>query len=291
MLACNIMWGLMSPVAKEALSYFGEHGISPVVLPTLRMLGATVCFWVLSIFCHRERVERGDWPKLIMAGLLSIAFNQNLFVCGISYTSPVDASVVTTMLPIVTMILAAIVLGEPISGLKAGGVAVGMTGALILVMSNGAGMTLDVRHAIGDAMCFGAQISFACYLVFCKEIIAKYSPVTLMKWMFLTASVITLPFTGSEIEEVDFAALPRNVILQVCYVVFIATFVTFLIVPIGQKLLRPTVVSSYNYIQPVVATTASLILGIATFGWMKAVAVALVFTGVILVTRSRAKTN
>lgn len=288
-LAANIMWGLMAPVSKEALNFFAASGVSPAVLPAMRMIGASACFWLMSIFTRKERVARADMPLLILGGLLSVAFNQNLFICGIAFTSPVDASVVTTMLPIITMLLAAAILGEPITGLKAGGVAIGTAGAILLVMSNGEGLTFDASHALGDAMCLGAQLSFAFYLVLCKRVIGKYSPVTLMKWMFLSATVVTLPFSGPSLADIDFPAVPAAVWGEVAYVVFVGTVMTFFLVPIGQKVLRPTVVSSYNYVQPVISAIASLCLGLATFGWVKGLAVALVFCGVMMVSRSRAK--
>ncbi len=287
MLICNTIWGLMAPISKEALNYFSANGINPLVLPSLRMIGATLCFWILSLFSPKETIAKEDRWLFVLAGLLSIAFNQNLFVCGIAFTSPVDASVITTTLPIITMILSAIVLKEPITHLKAWGVIIGMAGAILLILSNGHGLTLDRSHALGDVMCLCAQVSFACYLIFCKRIIGKYSPVTLMKWMFLTSSILVVPFTSQYIAEVDVVAVPLDVWLEIGFVVFFGTFVTFLIIPIGQRLLRPTIVSSYNYLQPVVSTIASLALGIATFGVAKGIAVALVFTGVILVTKSK----
>ncbi len=288
-LAANIMWGLMAPVSKEALNYFASVGVSPVVLPAFRMVGATLCFWILSAIVGREKVDKADMPLILLGGLLSVAFNQNLFICGIAFTSPVDASVVTTMLPIITMLLSAAILGEPITGLKAGGVAVGTAGAILLVMSNGDGLTFDAGHALGDAMCLGAQLSFALYLVLCKRVMGKYKPATLMKWMFLSASIVTLPFSGPSVAEIDLATVPSAVWGEIAYVVFIGTFMTFLLVPIGQRLLRPTVISSYNYTQPVVSAIASIALGLATFGWVKGMAVALVFGGVIMVSLSRAK--
>ena len=288
-LVANLLWGLMAPVSKEALNYFALNGISPVVLPSMRMIGATCCFWLFSLFTPRERIDRADWPWLILAGLLSIAFNQNLFVCGIAFTSPIDASVMTTMLPIVTMLLAAAVLREPITGMKAGGVVVGLCGALLLVFSGGGELTLDANHALGDAMCLGAQVSFACYLVFCKRIIGKYSPITLMKWMFLTSSVVVLPFTSGQLMEVDYAHMPLSVWMEIGYVVLLGTFVTFLLMPIAQKRLRPTVVSSYNYVQPVVSAVASVSLGLAAFGLVKGLAAVLVFAGVLLVTHSKSR--
>ena len=291
MLSANILWGLMAPVSKDALNYFASADISPFVLPAFRILGATIAFWIASIFMPHEHVPAKDKLRLLCAGLLCIVFNQNMFIVGVSFTEPIDASVITTMLPIATMILAAIVLREPITFLKAGGVIVGMTGALLLILSGGKGLTLDHNHLIGDLMCLSAQVSFACYLVFFKSTIARYRPVTLMKWMFLFSSIVYMPFMAGDIAAIDYSAMPLTVGGEILYVVFAATFFTFFLVPIGQKLLRPTVVSSYNYVQPVVSTIVSLIWGLATFGLLKGIAVSLVFIGVYLVTQSKSRQN
>ncbi len=289
MLTCNILWGLMAPISKEALNYFHSVGISPFVLPALRMAGATVCFWILSLFCPHEHTTWKEKGQLVIAGILSIAFNQCMYIVGVSYTSPIDASVITTMLPIATMILAAIILREPITHLKVLGVVIGLGGALLLILSNGKGLSIDPDHMQGNVMCLIAQISFACYLVFFKQIIARFSPVTLMKWMFLFSTIIFVPWQVPEIASIDFASVPAEVYGEVFYVVVCGTFVTFLLVPIGQKALRPTTVSSYNYMQPVVSTIASLYLGLSQFTVVKAIAIALVFSGVYIVTQSKSR--
>lgn len=291
MFVSNMLWGLMAPISKDTLNFFTQNNISPIVLPSLRILGATFAFWVLSLFIPKEPVSRADKKKLFGAGMFSIAFNQCLFITGISFTSPIDASVVTTMLPIVTMILSAIVLKEPLTHLKAVGVLVGMSGALLLVLGDGQGLHLDRDHIIGDLMCFTAQVSFACYLVFFKEIIGKYTGATLMKWMFTFSAITATPFVLPFLIEVPWREIPLKIYSEIAYTVFVATFFTFLLITVGQKRLRPTVVSMYNYVQPVISTSISLIWGVATFGLAKGIAVALVFAGVYIVTQSKKRAD
>ncbi|MDO4462376.1 MAG: DMT family transporter [Bacteroidia bacterium] len=291
MVVANVLWGLMAPVSKDTLNFFALNSINPVVLPSLRILGATFAFWLLSLFLPKEPVCKADKVKLFGAGLFAIAFNQCLFITGISFTSPIDASVVTTMLPIVTMILSAIVLKEPLTHLKAVGVLVGMSGALLLVLGDGHGLHLDKDHIIGDIMCFTAQVSFACYLVFFKGVISRYSGATLMKWMFLFSALTASPFILPMLAKVPWSAIPAKIYAEIAYTVFVATFFSFLIITVGQKRLRPTVVSMYNYVQPVVSTTISLIWGVATFGLTKGIAIALVFAGVYVVTQSKKRSD
>ncbi len=287
MLISNMLWGLMAPVSKEALNYFAENNISAFTLAAFRMIGAAIAFWLLDLFMEKQPTTWTDRRKLFVAGMLSIVFNQCMFIGGVSYTTPIDASVVTTMLPIVTMVIAAIVIREPITGLKVIGVLLGMSGAILLILSGGQGLHFDRNYLIGDAMCLAAQFSFALYLVFFKSFISRFSAVTLMKWMFLWSAIVIVPFAMPSIVSINYSAMPLSVILEVCYTVFIGTFFTYLLVPIGQKLLRPTVVSMYNYVQPIMSTIVSLWWGLTTFGLVKGVAIGLVFAGVYVVTQSK----
>ena len=107
-LTANILWGLMAPVGKSALVEFSALSVT-----TFRMVGAAACFWLLSLFCKREQVDHRDMLKIFFASLFALVFNQGVYIFGLSMTSPIDASIVTTTLPIVTMIVAAVYLKEP----------------------------------------------------------------------------------------------------------------------------------------------------------------------------------
>ena len=284
LLASGCIWGLMSPIGKMAM----DAGISSLSLATMRMAGAAVCFWIASLFAPKEKVNRRDLGVLFFAALLCIVFNQGLFVFGLSLTSPVDASIMTTSLPVITMILAALFLKEPVTPMKATGVILGMGGALILILSSHSGEK-GGGNILGDIMCLVAQFSFACYLTIFKGLISRYSVWTLMKWMFTYASICFIPFSFSDLSVMVHQSFPVEVWLQVGYVVIFGTFVAYMLVLIGQKTLRPTVVSMYNYVQPMVGASVSVLIGMATFGWMKGVAALLIFVGVYAVTQSKSR--
>lgn len=130
MFTANLMWGLNAPIGKAVLAEF-----TPMSVTTFRMVGAAVAFWVLSFFCKKENVENKDLLKLFFAALFGVVFNQGAFIFGLSLTSPIDASIVTTTSPIVTMIVAAIYLKEPITNKKVLGIFIGALGALTLILS------------------------------------------------------------------------------------------------------------------------------------------------------------
>lgn len=278
------MWGLMSPVGKAAM----DAGISGLALANMRMIGGAVCFWITSLFVKKEDVPPRDLFLLFFASLLGIVCNQGCFTFGLSLTSPVDASIVTTTMPIVTMILAAVFLKEPVTPLKVGGILMGSAGALALILSNSEGNS-EGGSIIGDLLCVGAQISFACYLTIFKKLISRYSVITLMKWMFSYAAICFIPFSYRDFANMDFSSYPAEVWWQVGYVVLFGTYFAYILMLLGQKTLRPTIVSMYNYMQPVVGSSVAVFMGMATFGIVKAVAAVFIFAGVYLVTQSKSR--
>lgn len=285
----NIIWGLNAPICKQVLqSASNPEGINPFALSACRMAGAALLFWAFSLFMPRERVSKRDLGLLLLASVFGIQFNQLLYLWGLSLTSPIDASIISTLVPIVTMLLAALFLREPITWLKAGGVAVGCTGAVMLVVMSQSASAV-ASSLWGNALCIISTISFSFYLTAFRSVIVRYSPFTVMKWMFLFAAIVALVIYHKPLAATDFAALPPKTLFGALFVVVGATFVTYLCVPIGQHYLRPTLVAMYNYVQPVVAVLFSVALGLDRFGFVKAAAALLVFTGVWMVTQSKSR--
>lgn len=287
MVAACAIWGLMAPLGKDAMI----HGIPGLEMVTFRVAGAMVCFWLASLFTKTEKVERKDLLKLFGAGMFAIVFNQCNYTVGLSLTSPVNASIVTTTLPFTTMLLAFIALGEPITGKKALGVLVGAAGAILLITASIASVDGRAGTLKGDLMCLVAQCSFAVYLTFFKKLISKYSVITCMKWMITFATIVILPFTFNKVAALTWTEITLKTYLEAAFVVVGGTFFAYIFSIHAQKILRPTVIAMYNYVQPIVACGVSVAAGLAVFGWRQALAVVLVFTGVYLVNQSKAKSE
>lgn len=288
MLGANAMWGLMSPVAKLVMA---TGLVSPLLMTGFRIYGAALLFWILSLFTDREHVPPRDLALLAGAAMLGILCNQGCFLFGVGLTSPGEASVITTTMPMWVMVLAWVILKEPITLKKAGGIALGATGAILLVVNGaaGGGMKGD-NPAPGDLLVLTAQLSYALYLTLYKDFIRRYSLVTLMKWMFLFAAIALTPIAAKTFITAPWAEIGRMQVAGIAYVTVCGTFLAYICVMIGQKNLRPTLVGMYNYVQPVVAMLIGVCLGLDRFTPVKALAVVLIFGGVFLVTVSRAKT-
>jgi drug/metabolite transporter (DMT)-like permease len=285
MFTAAAIWGLMAPLGKDAMN----NGLDGISMVSFRVLGAALLFWVASIFVKAERVPRRDIFLFAGAGLFGIVFNQCLYTIGLSFTSPVNASIVTTSMPIFAMILSFFILKEPITLRKAGGVFAGCCGAVILILTSMSAADSQVGDFRGDLMCMAAQVSFALYLSLFNHLIKRYSVVTVNKWMFTWSAVMILPFTTNHIVALPWADIPVKTWLETGYVVFFGTFVSYLLSITGQRVLRPTVVSVYNYVQPIVSVAVTVLMGLGVFTWPQGIAIILVFTGVWLVVKSKSR--
>ena len=278
-------WGLMAPLGKDAMT----HGFTGLDMVTFRVAGGAVLFWLTSLFMPKEHVPKRDLLMLIGAAVFGLVTNQCCYTIGLSITSPVNASIVTTSMPIFAMILAFLILKEPITLKKAGGVALGCAGAVTLIVTSAAATNAKVGDIRGDLLCLGAQLSFALYLSLFSPLIRRYSVITVNKWMFTYATVMILPFTFGHVSAIDYASIPVSTWLETGFVVVFGTYVSYILMMIGQHTLRPTVVSIYNYVQPLVSVTVSVLTGIGVFKPAQGVAIVLVCMGVWLVTKSKSR--
>ncbi|MDY4731470.1 MAG: DMT family transporter [Prevotella sp.] len=287
MFFASAFWGLMAPLGKDAMT----HGLTGIDMVTFRVTGGALLFWLTSFFLPKEHVPKKDLLMFVGAAIFGLVTNQCCYTIGLSITSPINASIVTTSMPIFAMILAAIILKEPITGKKALGVCLGCSGAVILILTSAVASNAKVGDLLGDLLCMCAQLSFALYLSMFSPLIKRYSVFTVNKWMFTFATLLILPFTCGHVAAIDFVNVPGKTWLETGFVVFFGTYISYILMMIGQHTLRPTVVSIYNYVQPLVSVTVTILTGIGVFKPSQGLAVILVCLGVWLVTKSKSKAD
>lgn len=256
--------------------------ISPMALFCLRALGALILFWIASAFLPKaEKVERRDMLKIAAASFLGLFLTQISFLKAITMTTPVDASLISLLSPIAAMIVAAIVLKDKITKHGVIGLAISFAGVVFIVLNS-----VSIRSGASETSIWGIVLmvvnvlSFATYVGIFKPLIKKYRVVTFMKWMFIFATLYSLPFGIRDLATIPYAQIPTNIILQILFVVVFATFIAYFLIPIGQKRIKPMIVCMYTYLQPVIAMSISFALGLDTMTWPKAIATAFIFIGV-----------
>ncbi len=281
MLLAMVLFGLMATFSKDVLTH---GGITGPQLVAFRICGAALLFWVGSLFIPQQHVERRDMIKIVGASFFGFVMAQGGYIVGLSFTSPINATIELTTMPIFTLILSALLLHERITPRRALGIIMGFTGAILLITRTTArdGRAADFR---GDLLILVSQVGYAFYLTYFSGVIRKYDAFTFNKWTFTFASLLILPFTLPHIMQINWTGMSARTAGEIVYIVAAATFFTFLLVVWAQRRLMPTTVSVYNYVQPFVTVVASMVMGLAAPQWMHAVAAALIFTGVWLVTR------
>lgn len=289
-LACFIAYFIFGINIITCKDLTNGHYMSPIALFCFRSIGAGVIFWIISFFMPFEKVEKQDLLKIFAASTLGFFLTQISFLMGISEITPMDCSIVGALSPIYTMFIAAIALKEPITWKKAGGVALSFVGIIYLILNSvsSVGGATETRP-IGVLLIIVNSICFSLYLGLFRPLINKYSVITFMKWIFLFSSILAIPLSIKEILNTDYTALPSSFFSELAFLVIFATFVSYLLIPIGQKYLRPTLVSMYTYTQPIVAIVISISMGMDNLTWQKVIAAITVFTGVVLVNYSRAR--
>lgn len=259
--------------------------ITPMALFCLRSFGATALFWLWSLFtAPRDQVARKDLWKVAFASFLGLFMTQFSFLVAITKTTAIDVSILSSLSPIMTLVISAIVIKERITWSGVAGIVLSLVGVLILIFN-----CVNIRSGAASTSIWGIvlmmvnTLCFASYVGIFKPLIQKYSVVTFMKWMFLFSSLMALPFSFSAFAASDLSAVPADVMGQVIYVVVFATFIAYFLIPVGQKRLRPVVVCMYTYVQPVIAMVIALVMGLDSLNALKIVATLLVFIGVGLV--------
>lgn len=283
MLLAMVLFGLMATFSKDVLTH---GGITGPQLVAFRICGAALLFWLGTIVVPQQRVERRDMLKIAGASFFGFVMAQGGYIIGLSYTSPINATIELTTMPIFTLILSAFILHERITVRKALGIVLGFTGAVLLITRTTSGTSGHPTDFRGDLLILVSQVGYAFYLTYFSGVIRKYDAFTFNKWTFTFASIMILPFVAPHIVQIDWKAMSPRTASEIVYIVAAATFFTFLLVVWAQRRLLPTTVSAYNYVQPFVAVVASVVMGLAVPQWMHLIAGALIFTGVWLVTRS-----
>ena len=280
------IFGLNIIICKDLTS---SHIISPMGLFSIRSVSAGSLFWLISLFMPKEKVDRKDYVRIFIASMLGFFLCQISFLIAIPEVTPMTSSIVSSLSPIYTMFIAAVAIKEPITVKKAGGVLISFVGIMILIFNSmhSAGATENSMRGILLMIVNG--LSFALYLGIFKPLISKYSVCTFMKWIFLFSTLVSVPVSAGEIVSLEWSTVPGKLIAELGYLVFFATFVSYYLIPFGQQRLRPTLVSMYAYVQPIIATGISICIGMDTLTWQKILSAVMVFAGVIIESRSKSR--
>jgi EamA-like transporter family. len=252
--------------------------VSPIALFSMRAFGASILFWFISLFQPKEKVERKDLAKTIIASFFGLFVTQFTFLLAIRIATPLDTAIVSTLGPIFTMFFAFLFIKEPITGKKALGVGISFFGIIFLILNSvHATNGIEATKPLGFILLFLNALSFSLYLGAFRPLTQKYSVVTFMKWMFLFSLLMSLPLSAGDLLNTEYSLITTRILSEILFLVVFATFISYFLIPYGQKSVRPTIVSMYAYVQPIIAAAISIATGMDIMTWKKGLAIVLVF--------------
>ena len=273
------IYGVNHTLAKEIMPiYIGSSGFI-----MLRLLGATLIFWLISLFTPYEKIEKRDFLKIIFAAVLGMCINMLAFFRGLELSTPINSGVIITLSPVLVLILSYFFLKEKVTLKKILGIIIGFSGAVFLILNTSKTGMNAPNIPLGNSFFLLNASAYAGYLIVVKPLTSKYNIFTIMKWLFLIGLILSAPITYNQFVEVNWLELPWFAIWRMGYVVIGTTFLTYLFNIYALKTLSPTTVGSFIYLQPIITIVFALITANDTLDSIKLLSCLIIFIGVYLV--------
>jgi len=250
----NVIYGANNLIAKGVMPDL----IGPSGFVVARAFGACTLFWIFG-GPIKSTIERKDQLRLVLCALFGVALNQNLYLHGLNLTSPIDTPIIMTSTPVMVVIFSYFILKEKITKNKLWGILLGSAGAIILIILGSTGTASKNSSMEGNLFILANAMSYSIYLVLVKPLMSRYEPLVLIKWIFLYGLILVIPIGVTQFFEVDWTNLPRHGIVEIGYVIFATTFLTYLLNIFALKKVSPSVSGSFIYFQPVVAMAFAFI--------------------------------
>lgn len=280
LVGANTIYGLNYVIAKGIMPDF----LMPKAIIFIRVIITVLVLWIIHLLLPSEKVEKRDMFKLAICAFFGVAINQILFFEGLNLSTPINASIIITSIPVMILVFAHFILKERITGVKVAGIVLGASGALIVILSAG-DSDFQASTLLGNFMIFINSMSWALYLVLIKPLMEKYNSFTVMKWVFLYGLIIVTPFTVNSFAGANFAEIPINIWMSLMFVVFGATILAYFLNNYSLKKVSPSINGIYIYIQPLIAAIVSIAFGKDKLSVTDVISALLIMAGVYFVTR------
>lgn len=285
----NAIYGANTLIAKGVMPQY----LTANAFIAIRVVGATLLFWLLTLVVKTNKIEKKDWPRLLACGLFGVTINQLCFFHGLSLSSAFNTGVIMTLSPIMVAIMAFFILKERLNFNKVLGIALGAIGAALLTTR---GAQSGDSSILGDFLLLVNAMSYAIYLIIVTPLMKKYSAITVTKWVFTFGMIYIylFPPVTRDLLAADFSNLPAEVWYKIIFVIVAVTFLTYLLTMYAMETVSATITSTYIYFQPIMVVIFTFLFAYIGWSadytksitWEKMGYMLTIFVGVYIVTRS-----
>lgn len=273
------IYGVSFTIAKDVMPVY----IKPFGFILLRVSGAMILFWIISFFIPQEKIGIKDYKKIILASVFGVALNMLTFFKGLSMTTPINGAVIMVTSPILVLLFSFIILKDDVTVKKVIGVILGLIGAVLLIAMGQHAQVNAPNIRLGNFLVFVNAASYSIYLIIAKPLLSKYHPFHFMKWMYFFGFILVLPFGISQVMQAEWSDMPTLAYFKIGFIVVFTTFLTYLFNILALRKLKPTTLSVFIYLQPLIASLYAIAVGSDHLNWIKIIAAILIFSGVYLV--------
>ena len=277
-LTATIFWGVNYPFTKALIpDFMSSEGVA-----AFRLLGGCLLFWLSSFFMKAEKIEKQDFLNIIIGGAVGLFGCIYLFVIALNYGSAIDIAIIMTLQPAFVMLLEVIFLHRRPDLTEYAGLAISFIGASLVILTDHTGTSHANNFLLGDFFAICAGICFAIYLVILQKPTQRYKPISLLRWVFFFAAIPGL-FLVPDLPSMPIWTADKLVPwLEIAFIVLCPTFLAYLLVQPASKMIGSVLVALYQYLTPVVAALASILMGLDHLRWGQVAAMLLIVAGMLL---------
>jgi len=284
-IGATTIYALNHTIAKGVMPNY----VKPFGFIMLRVIGATILFWLISFFGPKERIDKKDYSRMILCAIFGMGLNMLAFFKGLALSTPINSAVLITVTPIIVLLLSVFLIKEKITSRKVVGVIIGLVGALGLIVFGNEIRQDAPNIPLGNFYILLNAIFYGTYLIIAKTLIEKYHPFTFMKWLFSLGILICLPFGYQEFVDIDWLNLPFEAFWKIAFVILGTTFCTYLFNIFALTQLKASTLSAFVYVQPLIGILYAVVTGQDSLTTIKILAACLVLLGVYLASRKSVK--
>jgi drug/metabolite transporter (DMT)-like permease len=283
LIVVQILFASSAVIGKLAL-----RSVPPIALVGFRVAGASLLLVILArMRGHLRPIARKDWPLLLLSSALGLVFNQWLFVKGLSLTTAINSSLISTSIPVATLLFGMFLKTERATWRRFIGIALAGAGVLYLIGPNHGDFSAATR--VGDLLIVANSLCYGCYIAVSKDLVKRYNALTVITWIFIVGNIATIPAGLFSLTQVPLSSIPLKVWIEVAYIIALPTAGAYYLNAWALARVPPSTVAVYIYLQPLIAfALATIVLGEA-LGIRAIISTLLVFAGVFVVTRRRSK--
>ncbi len=232
---------------------------------------------------------RRRWLEAAFIGAIGLGLTQGVMFVALAHTSAINVGIIFALAPMVTMLLACVILHEPMNGWRGIGLAIAFVGIVTIAVHGSLAILLGLKIGIGDLYAFCAILFFGGYTVLLKRAKFDLPTLPLLVILLFAGSASVLPFSLWEIAHGEHEHLARTGYLALAYTGVIGGAFMYFLYNSSVAILGASRAGMLIYTQTIFATFfAWLTLG-ERIEWYHFAGGGLVIVGILFVVLLRSK--